>query len=90
MRDGCAVGRPPSPHSCSVSTTNVAERLIYAIHSGFARLGEGRGLAEGSASMGGAMAVISGTDARRAMPPSSINCSSGSAAVPPPPVLTGG
>ena len=65
MRDGCAVGRPAFPHSCSVSTTNVAERLIYAIHSGFARLGEGRGLAEGSASMGGAMAVISGTDARR-------------------------
>ena len=65
MRDGCVVGRPSFPHSCSVSTTNVAERLIYAIHSGFARLGEGRGLAEGSASMGGAMAVISGADARR-------------------------
>ncbi len=65
MREGCVVGPPSFPHSCSVSTTNVAERLIYAIHSGFARLGEGRGLAEGSASMGGAMAVISGTDARR-------------------------
>ena len=65
MRDGCVVGRPSFPHSCSVSTTNVAERLIYAIHSGFARLGEGRGLAEGSASMGGAMAVISGADSRR-------------------------
>ena len=65
MREGCVVGPPSFPHSCSVSTTNVAERLIYAIHSGFARLGEGRGLAEGSASMGGAMAVISGADARR-------------------------
>ena len=65
MRDGCAVGRPSFPHSCSVSTTNVAERLIYAIHSGFAALGEGRGLAEGAASMGGAMAVISGRDERR-------------------------
>ena len=65
MRDGCVVGRPSFPHSCSVSTTNVAERLIYAIHSGFARLGEGKGLAEGSASMGGAMAVISGADTRR-------------------------
>ena len=65
LRDGCAVGRPTFPHSCSVSTTNVAERLIYAIHSGFAALGEGRGLAEGSASMGAAMAVVSGADARR-------------------------
>ena len=65
MRDGCVVGRPAFPHSCSVSTTNVAERLIYAIHSGFAALGEGRGLAEGSASMGAAMAVISGKDGRQ-------------------------
>ena len=65
MREGCVVGPPSFPHSCSVSTTNVAERLIYAIHRGFARLDEGRGLAEGSASMGGAMAVISGDDARQ-------------------------
>jgi N-methylhydantoinase B len=64
LRDGCVVGRPSFPHSCSVSTTNVAERLIYAIHSGFAQLGEGHGLAEAAASMGGAMAVISGEDAR--------------------------
>ena len=64
MRAGCVVGPPAFPHSCSVSTTNVAERLIYAIHSGFAALGEGRGLAEGSASMGAAMAVISGDDVR--------------------------
>ena len=65
IRDGCVVGRPSFPHSCSVATTNVAERLIYAIHSGFAMLGDGYGLAEGSASMGAAMAVISGKDARR-------------------------
>ena len=69
MREGCVVGPPSFPHSCSVSTTNVAERLIYAIHSGFAALGEGRGLAQGSASMGGAMAVISGSDARRSGAP---------------------
>ena len=64
LRDGCVVGRPSFPHSCSVSTTNVAERLIYAIHGGFAALGEGRGLAAGSATMGAAMAVISGEDGR--------------------------
>ncbi|MBR45008.1 MAG: hydantoinase, partial [Rhodospirillaceae bacterium] len=65
LRDNCVVGRPAFPHSCSVCTTNVAERLIYAIQGAFARLGEGYGLAEGAASMGAAMAVISGPDARR-------------------------
>ncbi len=65
LREGCVVGRPRFPHSCSVATTNVAERIIYAIHSAFAQLGDGHGLAEGAASMGAAMAVISGCDARR-------------------------
>ena len=65
LRDGCVVGRPKFPHSCSVATTNVAERLIYAIQSAFAALGEGHGLAQGAASMGAAMAVVSGDDPRR-------------------------
>ena len=69
LRDNCVVGRPAFPYSCSVCTTNVAERLIYAIQGAFARLGEGYGLAEGASSMGAAMAVISGSDMRRSGEP---------------------
>ncbi len=65
LRNNCIVGRPAFPYSCSVCTTNVAERLIYAIQGAFARLGEGYGLAEGASCMGAAMAVISGSDLRR-------------------------
>ena len=36
LRDDCVVGRPAFPHSCSVCTTNVAERLIYAVQGAFA------------------------------------------------------
>ena len=69
LRDDCVVGRPAFPHSCSACTTNVAERLIYAIQGAFAQLGEGHGLAEGASSMGAAMAVVSGHDPRRADAP---------------------
>jgi len=65
LRDNCIVGRPAFPHSCSACTTNVAERLIYSVQGAFAQLGEGYGLADGSSTMGAAMAVISGQDARR-------------------------
>ena len=65
LRDGCVVGRPSFPHSCSVSTTNVGERLVNATQGAFAMLGDGYGLAEGAVSMGAAMAVVSGRDFRR-------------------------
>ena len=65
LRDDCIVGRPAFPHSCSACTTNVAERLIYSVQGAFAQLGEGYGLADGSSTMGAAMAVISGQDPRR-------------------------
>jgi N-methylhydantoinase B len=59
------VGAPKFPHSCSVATTNVAERLVNITQSAFAQLGDGMGLAEGGAGLGAGMAVISGNDARR-------------------------
>lgn len=59
------VGAPKFPHSCSVSTTNVAERLVNITQSAFAQLGDGMGLSEGGAGLGAGMAVISGNDARR-------------------------
>jgi N-methylhydantoinase B len=59
------VGAPKFPHSCSVSTTNVAERLVNITQSAFAQLGDGMGLSEGGAGLGAGMAVISGKDERR-------------------------
>jgi N-methylhydantoinase B len=59
------VAAPRFPHSCSVATTNVSERLVNITQSAFAQLGEGHGLAEGGTGLGVGMAVISGRDARR-------------------------
>lgn len=64
LRDGAAIGRPEFPHSCSVATTNVSDRLLNLVQSAFAELGEGYGLAEGGLGMGAGISVISGRDAR--------------------------
>jgi N-methylhydantoinase B len=65
LRDGCIVGRPSFPHSCSVATTNFAGRLVNITQSTFAELGDGYGLAEGGCAAGAGYAVISGKDFRR-------------------------
>ena len=65
LRDGCVVGRPSFPHSTSMATTNVADRLVNITHSAMAKLGDGYGLAEGGSAMCAATAVISGKDFRR-------------------------
>jgi N-methylhydantoinase B len=65
MRENCAVGIPRHPVSCSVATTNVADRLISVINTTFAGVGEGFGLAQGGVGMGAGMAVVAGRDARR-------------------------
>ncbi len=58
------VASPVFPHSCSVSTTNVAERLVNITQSAFASIGAGHGLAEGGTGLGAGMAVLSGRDDR--------------------------
>ncbi len=65
LRENCVVGIPRFPASCSVATTNVADRLINISQRAFAQLGDGYGLAEGAIGQGPAAAVISGTDWRR-------------------------
>ena len=65
LRDGCVVGRPSFPHSASMATTNVADRLVNLTQSAFAQLGDGHGLAEGGSAMAAGFAVISGNDFRR-------------------------
>ena len=64
MREGAAIGIPRFPHSCSVATTNVSERLLNNVQAALSELGEGYGLAEGGLGMGAGFSVISGKDAR--------------------------
>jgi N-methylhydantoinase B len=64
LREGCIAGIPRFPHSCSMATTDVADRLICATQAAFAELGDGFGLAEGANGVGAYMAVVSGVDAR--------------------------
>ena len=61
VREGCVVGKPKFPASCSLATTNIADRLINVIQSAFATLGDGYGLAHGGTGMS---AVVSGPDFR--------------------------
>lgn len=64
LREGSVAGKPKFPHSCSVSTTNVADRLVNIVQSAFAQIGDGSGLAEGGMGLGAGCAVVSGKDLR--------------------------
>ncbi|MGX6448021.1 hydantoinase B/oxoprolinase family protein [Patulibacter sp. S7RM1-6] len=65
LREGCIAGIPRFPHSCSVATTNIGERLVVTTQRAFAEAVEGRGLAEGACGIGPGFSVISGRDDRR-------------------------
>lgn len=65
LREGCITGIPKFPHSCSMATTNIADRIVNITQSAFAEIGDGYGLAEGALGMGAGAAVISGNDWRR-------------------------
>jgi N-methylhydantoinase B len=65
LREGCVVGIPRFPHSCSLATTNPANRLIGAVQTAFADMGDGWGVAEGGMAQNAGYAVISGADPRR-------------------------
>lgn len=54
LRDNCVVGVPVHPTSCSLATTNVADRLINIIQHSFSEVGDGFGMAEGGAVSGAA------------------------------------
>jgi N-methylhydantoinase B len=65
LRENCVVGIPRFPHSCSVATTNVGERLVVTTQKAFADAWDGYGLAEGACGIGPGFAVVSGSDWRR-------------------------
>jgi N-methylhydantoinase B len=68
LREGCVTGIPEFPHSCSMATTNIGDRIVNAVQLAFAQIGDGFGVAEGAMGMGAGAAVISGYDWRREGP----------------------
>ena len=46
LREDCAVGVPRHPTSCSVATTNLADRVANPVQCALAELADGLGLAE--------------------------------------------
>lgn len=68
LRDNCIVGRPEFPHSTSVATTNVGDRLTVTTQRAIADAWAGFGAAEGATGLGPGFAVVSGTDRRHGAP----------------------
>ncbi|WP_334174320.1 hydantoinase B/oxoprolinase family protein [Pseudoxanthobacter sp.] len=64
LREGCVVGIPIHPTSCSVATTNLADRIANSVQSAMAEIVAGAGLAEAGAVIPPAMGVVSGVDPR--------------------------
>ena len=52
LRENCVAGIPRFPASCSVATTNVADRLVNITQAAFSQIGDGFGLAEGGIGLG--------------------------------------
>ncbi|GLK86196.1 hydantoinase B/oxoprolinase family protein [Ancylobacter defluvii] len=64
LRENCVVGIPSHPHSCSVATTNLADRVSTPVQRAIAEIAPGFGMAETGPIMPPAMGVISGKDPR--------------------------
>jgi N-methylhydantoinase B len=65
QRDNCIVGRPVLPHSASMATSNLADRVISGVQCLLNQITDARGMAEGGAVQSPALSVISGRDSRR-------------------------
>ena len=64
LREGCVVGVPEHPTSCSVATTNVADRITSSVQRAISQLGDEVGLAEVGCVLPPSTAVVSGIDPR--------------------------
>ena len=64
LRENSVTGIPRHPTSCSVATTNVADRLTHAVSLAIAQLGDGYGIAECGGCLPPSSSVISGVDPR--------------------------
>jgi N-methylhydantoinase B len=68
LRENCVVGIPRHPVSCSVATTNLANRVGNIVQRAMADLGDGIGMAEVGSGMSPSEAVVSGFDHRTGSP----------------------
>ena len=68
LKENCVAGIPRHPTSCSVATTNVADRVAASVQRAMAQLGEGVGMAEVGAVIPPSSAVVSGRDPRTGKP----------------------
>jgi N-methylhydantoinase B len=64
LRENCCVGVPRHPASCSVATTNLADRVANCVQRGIAELADGAGMAEVGLPIPPSASVISGHDPR--------------------------
>ncbi len=64
VRENCVVGIPRHPHSCSVATTNLADRVANPVQRAIAEIAPGFGMAETGPIMPPSMGVISGRNPR--------------------------
>ena len=64
LRENSVAGIPRHPTSCSVSTTNVADRVTHAVSLAIAELGDGFGTAEFGGFLPPSSSVVSGVDPR--------------------------
>ncbi|WP_108663676.1 hydantoinase B/oxoprolinase family protein [Acuticoccus kandeliae] len=64
LRENCCVGIPRHPASCSVATTNLADRVSNPVQRAIAEIAPGFGMAETGPIMPPGMGVISGRDPR--------------------------
>ncbi|HZP20215.1 MAG TPA: hydantoinase B/oxoprolinase family protein [Bauldia sp.] len=60
LREGCIAGKPIHPTSCSVATTNIADRVANPVQAAIAELADGLGQAETGAVIPPSSGVISG------------------------------
>ena len=65
VRDNCVAGVPRHPYSCSVATTNLADRVTNPVQRAIAEIADGFGMAEAGPIFPPAGGVISGNDPRR-------------------------
>jgi N-methylhydantoinase B len=64
VRENCTVGIPRHPFSCSVATTNLADRVSNPVQRAIAEIAAGFGMAETGPIIPAGMGVISGRDPR--------------------------
>jgi N-methylhydantoinase B len=64
LKENCVVGIPRHPASCSVATSNLADRVGSAVQRAIAELADGFGMAEVGYSWPASLGVLSGRDDR--------------------------